>query len=210
MVIVVAFGPEIQKYIENDGHKLCPRPGLCGHCQTVGRMVGHGSYWRKPKDLDRAWWVRVKRWRCQVCRRTTSCLPSFLLPWRHYLVWVIQRVLVRRLEAGDSWAEAAAGSSDQGLPALRTMQRWVVAFRERAPAWLWAVLAELARQESGSRWLEPRGPTTNGAAPSLLLASLDLLAWAKRRWPELAGYGVNDRLAFLSHWGSGRGLGRLV
>ncbi|MFO7538765.1 MAG: DUF6431 domain-containing protein [Chloroflexota bacterium] len=215
VVIVVAFGSEIQKYSKNEGHKLCPRPGQCGHCQTVGRMVGHGSYWRKPKDLTRAWWMRVKRWRCRACRRTTSSLPSFLLPWRHYLVWVIQAVLVRRLEAGGSWAEVVAGCSDRQpgvapLPAPRTMQRWLKAFSGRAPAWLLAVLGELARQESGSRWLEPRGPTTAGAAQSLLLVSLDLLAWAKKRWSALAGYGVSDRLAFLSHWGNSRRLGRLV
>lgn len=221
MVIVVAFGPEIQNHIENEGHKACPRPALCGHCGTVGRMVGHGSYRRKPKDLSRAWWVRVRRWRCQACRRTTSCLPSFLLPWRHYLVWVIQAVLVRRLEAGASWAEVVAGCSDwqpgvAPLPARRTMQRWVGVFSSRAAIWLLAVLAELARQESGSRWLEPRGPTAGDArggvsvAQSLLLAGLDLLAWAKSRWQELADYGVADRLAFLSHWGHGRGLDRLV
>jgi hypothetical protein len=90
------------------------------------------------------------------------------------------------------------------------LQRWLKAFSGRAPAWLLAVLGELARQESGSRWLEPRGPTTAGAAQSLLLVSLDLLAWAKNRWSELAGYGVSDRLAFLSHWGNSRRLGRLV
>jgi hypothetical protein len=179
-------------------------------------MVGHGSYWRKPKDLKRAWWIRVRRWRCQACRRTTSCLPSFLLPWRHYLVWVIQAVLVRRLEAGGSWSEVVAGCSEAGLPAPRTMQRWLRAFSGQATVWLLAVLGELARQESGSRWLEPRGPTAMGpkgvtsAAQSLLLVSLDLLAWAQSRWPALGDYGVADRLAFLSHWGQGRGLGRLV
>jgi len=44
----------------------------------------------------------------------------------------------------------------------------------------------------------------------LLAATLYLLAWAKTRWPELAGYDVTDRLAFLWHWGHDRGLGRLV
>jgi len=179
-------------------------------------MVGHGSYRRKPKDQERAWWIRVRRWRCQACHRTTSCLPSFLLPWRHYLVWVIQEVLVQRLEVEGSWAEVVAGCSDQGLPALRTMQRWVAALADQSPDWLLAVLAELANQDTKSPWLEPRGPTVLGirpsttAAQSLLLASLDLLAWAKSRWRELAGYGVADRLAFLGHWGNGRGLGRLV
>lgn len=96
------------------------------------------------------------------------------------------------------------------------MQRWVGAFKGGAAAWLLVVLAELARQDSDSPWLEPRGPTVLGtgvapnAARNLLLVSLDLLAWAKSQWPQLAGYGVADRLAFLGHWGNGRGLGRLV
>ena len=42
------------------------------------------------------------------------------------------------------------------------------------------------------------------------MASLHLLAWAKTQWPELVGYGLNDRLRFLGLWGNGRGLGRLV
>jgi hypothetical protein len=45
---------------------------------------------------------------------------------------------------------------------------------------------------------------------ALLHAALHLLAWAKTRWAELAGYSLEDRLRFLWHWGAGRGLGRLV
>jgi len=177
-------------------------------------MVGHGSYWRKPKDLSRAWRIRVRRWRCQGCKRTTSCLPSFLLPWRHYLVWIIQSVLVKRIEAGASWADVVADCSDQELPAPRTMQRWLAAYGRRAPAWLLALLTELARQNQTNPVLAPRGPTelppTAPPGSQLLLASLYLLAWAKGRWRELAGYGLADRLAFLAHWGHGQGLGRLV
>lgn len=216
MAIVVAFGPEIQTYIKNEAHKACPRPAQCPHCGAVGRMVGHGSYRRKPKDLARAWWIQVRRWRCQVCRRTTSCLPSFLLSFRHYLGSVIQAVLSARLELGCRWPEVVAGCSQEGLPALRTMQRWVAAFAERAATWLPAVGEALAGQDSHSPWLEPRPPTEGGPSvgphlgPLLLAATLYLLAWAKTRWPELAGYGLADRLAFLWHWGHDRSLGRLV
>ena len=176
-------------------------------------MVGHGSYRRKPKDLARAWWIQVRRWRCQVCRRTTSCLPSFLLSFRHYLVSVIQAVLTARLELGCCWPTVVVGCSQAGSPALRTMQRWVAAFAERAATWLPAVGEALVGQDSHSPWLEPRPPTpTAGQSVGALLlaATLYLLAWAKTRWPELAGYGVTDRLAFLWHWGHDRGLGRLV
>ena len=40
MVSVVAFGPEIQGYQENERHKACPRPGLYSHCRVVGQTVG--------------------------------------------------------------------------------------------------------------------------------------------------------------------------
>jgi hypothetical protein len=60
--------------------------------------------------------------------------------------------------------------------------------------------------------LDPQGeaPQAANLAVALLTVSLHLLAWAKTQWPELAGYGLNDRLRFLGLWGSGRGLGRLV
>jgi hypothetical protein len=212
-LIVIAFGLNVQAYTENEGHKQCPRPEQCPHCDTQGRMVGHGSYSRKPKGLTRAWVIRVRRWRCQVCRRTVSCLPNFLLSFRHYLVSVIQAVLSLRLEQEGSWSATVARCSQDGLPALRTMQRWVNAFTARAAAWLPAVGEALAGQDSRSPWLEPRPPTettSQNLAATLLAASLYLLAWAKTRWPELADYGSADRLAFLWHWGHDRRLGRLV
>jgi hypothetical protein len=60
--------------------------------------------------------------------------------------------------------------------------------------------------------LDPLGEAlqTTNVVMALLAASLHLLAWAKTQWPELVGYGLNDRLRFLELWGSGRGLGRLV
>jgi hypothetical protein len=126
---------------------------------------------------------------------------------------VVQAVLVKRIEMGGSWPEVTEGCSTDELPALRTMQRWVAAFSSRAAAWLPAVGAALAEQDSGSPWLEPRGPTEatgQSVVEALLAASLYLLAWAKTRWPQLSGYGVADRFAFLWHWGNNRGLGRLV
>jgi hypothetical protein len=176
-------------------------------------MVGHGSYPRKPKGLTRAWAIRIRRWRCQVCQQTVSCLPDFLLSFRHYLVTIIQAVLTRRMEVEASWAELVARCSQEGLPALRTMQRWAAAFIQRAAIWLPAIGEALAGQDSRSPWLEPRPPTeasSQNLGATLLAASLYLLAWAKTRWPELADYSLADRLAFLWHWGGARRLGRLV
>jgi hypothetical protein len=70
----------------------------------------------------------------------------------------------------------------------------------------------LAQQDSSSSWLDPQGeaPRAANLVTALLSVSLHVLAWAKTQWPELVGYGLNDRLRFLGLWGSRRGLGRLV
>jgi len=70
----------------------------------------------------------------------------------------------------------------------------------------------LAQQDSSSSWLDPQGeaPRAANLVTALLSVSLHVLAWAKMQWPELVGYGLNDRLRFLGLWGSRRGLGRLV
>jgi hypothetical protein len=86
--------------VENETHKQSPRPSHCPPWGTVGRMLGHGNYRRKPKELPRACLLRFRRWRCQACKRTTSYVPSFLLSFRHYLVNVTQAVLVAQLEMG--------------------------------------------------------------------------------------------------------------
>ncbi|MBK8986844.1 MAG: transposase family protein [Chloroflexi bacterium] len=123
-MIVIAFGLDVQAYVENEGHQQCPRPTQCPHCGAVGRMTGHGSYGRKPKDLERAYQIRVKRWQCQHCQQTTSCLPSFLLSWRHYLVAVIQAVLVQRLEQGGSWSAIVRQCSLGLFQSKKWRTRW--------------------------------------------------------------------------------------
>lgn len=147
-----------------------------------------------------------------MCGQTCSCLPSFLLAHRHYLVESIHDVLSTRFEGEQSWAEVKAGYAEAGTPALRTLQHWCQSFAEQAPRWLGGAQATLAAQDSSSPWLDPHGeaPRARSPAQALLQAAVHLLAWAKTQWPELAGYGWNDRLRFLWLWGAKRGLGRLV
>lgn len=215
-VIVADFGPDVQEYAEFGKERGCPVPGGCPYCLAIGQICGHGYYVRKPKGLGVGYVIRVKRWRCKVCRKTFGCLPSFLLPFRHYLVAVMQPVFEGRMEQGYSWKQVQELCSDQGTPALRTIQRWCKALEEHAPEWLAEANRTLAQQDSQSPWLDATQAAQGRLAPvlqggqALLQVSLHLLAWGKTRWRELAGYGLNERLRFLWHWGAGRGLPRLA
>jgi hypothetical protein len=135
-----------------------------------------------------------------------------LFPLRHYLVRVIQAVVVACFEHGLNWEQIGQTCAQQGTPALRTMQRWCKAFGGYASHWLAGVQKFQAQQDSRSAWLDPQGeaPKAENCAAALLSASLHLLAWAKTEWVGLVAYGLNDRLRFLGLWGSERGLGRLV
>jgi hypothetical protein len=176
-------------------------------------MIAHGYYLRKPKDLGKGWVIRIRRWKCKACGKTVGAVPSFLLFFRHYLLDVIQSVVVQRYELGSSWAGLVWACSDEGLPAVRTMQRWCGGLAERTPQWLGAMEKTLAEHDSRSAWLDPQGEAGQMRHPAqaLLVASLHFLAWAKGRWREMAHYGLNNRLRFLWYWGNRRaGLPRLV
>lgn len=212
MVIVADFRCTVQEYVEYFDQLIFPRPSICPRCQAVDRLIGHGFYPRKPLDQDYAYPTRIKRWWCTACHRTTSVLPSFLLRFRHYLVTVIQQVVVARYEAKASWRQLPEQCAPHGAPSTRTMGRWCHSFADHAAGWLAAVQQTLATQDASSPLLNPLGEAAGPLeAPRLLLrATLHLLAWAKVHWAELAGYGLAARLGFLWHWGFSQGLGRLI
>jgi hypothetical protein len=125
---------------------------------------------------------------------------------------VIQAVVVARYEDTTSWRQVAEGCGSQGAPSMRTMKRWCHSFATQAAAWLGEIEQTLAQHDPALPLLDALG---QNAGPldrprALLAASLHLLAWAKTRWLELAGYGLTDRLRFLWHWGHARRLARLI
>ena len=207
MPILADYGCNEQAYIDQEKHKASVCPAVCARCGGKSCLIGHGYYLRKAKDEQRSYFIWVKRWLCKICHRTGSVLPNFLFCRRHYLVRVIQAVVVAFYECGQNWKRVAESCAQQGTPSLRTMQRWCKAFARQAVSWLCGVQTFLAQQDSHSSWLDPQGEAAQAAnaATALLGASLHLLAWAKTQWSQLEGYGLNDRLRFLGLWGNGRG-----
>jgi len=213
MPIVADFGPDVEEYIELEKQHHCPQPDSCPHCGVTGEVIGHGYYVRKPKGLERGWVLRVKRWKCKACGKTVGAVPSFLLFYRHYLLAIIQDVVVGRFELGYSWARVDVLFSANGTPSRRTQQRWCAGFGEYAQGWLAALEQVLADQDSRSAWLDAQGEAQQASnlPQALLQASLHLLAWAKGRWQELEGFVLNDRLRWLWFWGNRQaGLTRLA
>ena len=212
MPIILDFGRTVQDYRAHFDQLSFPRPERCPACGACHVFVGHGFYLRQPKDQTQVYRIWLKRWFCKACHTTLSVLPSFLLCFRHYLLDVIQQVVVARFEDAASWQATVRQCAPEGLPAPRTIGRWCRAFAAQAAGWWAAVQATLARQDSASPALDPLGPAAGPyeAPRALLHAATYLLAWAQTRWPEVADYGLKDRLRFLWHWGGSRGLGRLV
>jgi len=212
MPIITDFGPTVQGYLAHFGSIVFARPEQCPGCGASHTFIGHGFYPRKPKDQTQVYPIWLKRWFCKACHTTLSILPSFLLRYRHYLLVIIQQVVVARFEEHASWQQTAQRCAAEGLPAPRTIGRWCHAFATQAAGWWAVVQATLARQDSASPALDPLGPAAGplDAPRALLHAATHLLAWAQTRWPEVGGYGRTDRLRFLWHWGGGHGLLRLV
>ena len=212
MVIVSEFNVSVLLYVAYFAKLVYQRPTTCPQCHAEHSFIGHGYYPRKPLDAQRVYFIRIKRWYCTACDHTLSLLPSFLLRFRHYLLEVIQAVVVARFEEAASWQQVIARCAPQGAPSLRTVKRWCRSFANRAAAWWLAIQQTLAQQEPAFPVLDAHDPSAESLdlPQALLAASLQLLAWAKTQWVELAGYGLADRLRFLWHWGHARGLNRLV
>ena len=209
-MIVFAFGDGVNGYLAAFAADQLYKLVDCPLCETMGSLVGHGVYWRKPRDGERGYCIPIRRWLCKSCGHTVSALPDFLLRYRWYVLEVVSGVIVKRAEAIIAWRELGAAAA--GYPHVRTMQRWWQSVGGEAVRWLGAMETALAQQDSNSAWLDPQGEAAHTQTPvqALLHAAGHLLAWGKTRWEELTQYGWKDRLRFLWLWGSGRGLGRLV
>ncbi|MBM3130975.1 MAG: hypothetical protein FJ009_20400 [Chloroflexi bacterium] len=212
MVIVTEFHCLVHEYVTHFPQLVFPRPQVCPGCHAVDVFIGHGFYLRKPVSPTQVYRVWIKRWYCKACHHTLSLLPSILLRFRHYLLDVIQSIVVTRFEDSASWTQVSRRCAVEGLPSPRTIRRWCVSFAAHAPAWWGAVQQTLAQHDASSPLLDPLGKTAgpHDAPRALLHAALHLLAWAKTQWSDVVTYGLADRLRFLWHWGAGQGLGRLI
>jgi len=133
MQILHPFTGSVQQYLDQLADPDRHRPAHCPQCQAKHPLIAHGFYARTLIDAA----IRVRRYLCEVCKRTVSLLPEFALPYLRSSVTVIALFLIARLLQAKTLAEALPPSSP-----YQRGQFWLRRFRSQAEA-LCAALAAL-------------------------------------------------------------------
>lgn len=144
----------MQQYQEHLADPDRHRPTHCPQCPAKHPLTGHGFYTRTLVDSAFDGALRVRRYLCQVCRRTVSLLPEFTLPYVRSSVTVIALFLIARLLQEKSLQASLSASTP-----YQRGQFWLRRFRRQAEA-LCVALAAI---------------TTPAAAPNFIHRALTML-----------------------------------
>jgi hypothetical protein len=127
MQILHPFAGSVAEYLTQLDDPDRYRPHQCPQCQAKQPLTAHGFYTRTLLDSAFDGCIRVRRYLCEVCRRTVSLLPEFALPYLRSSVTVIALFLVARFVLGKTLKES--------LPPAAPYQRgqsWIRRFRAQA------------------------------------------------------------------------------
>ena len=207
-IIVREFGLTVNEYAQLGQDVPVYKPDACPGCGRKGLLVGHGLRKRNIWLLlaVMALVIYVRRLRCPPrrggCGGVFTVLPSFVHPFKRYLLQAMEPVVMERfvkLRALRTLEEVLEG------PAPSTQRNWLRAFREAAGPWL----EQLAR-----RWARlipemalPR--QVESGAPAGLLACAALCLDNVRAELGLGPVQESELLSSLWSWGAER-LDRLL
>ena len=188
MQILHQFTGSVQQYLEQLSDPDQHRPACCPQCPAPVPLTAHGFYSRTIIDAAFDGSIRVRRYLCEVCRRTVSLLPEFALPYlRSSLAVIGWWLMVHFLPATPAPAPAPAPAPPP-MPYQRG-QFWLRRFRARAES-LCAALATLATPAPAPNFVERALAmlTTAGWTPAhrFLFADLrqHLLGWPPSLVPD--------------------------
>lgn len=109
------------------------RPRECSCCGAWSPidgphvLVGHGTYKRRVRlQGGEVAIVRVQRFLCTLCKKTTSVLPSDVAPRRRFGATVILEALIQHLLRKESTGRVRERftESEQPLKGWKTLARW--------------------------------------------------------------------------------------
>ena len=162
-----SFGRDVPLW-NPDRCPLCRRPGLQSHGTRL-----RGVWLRAGTTAIEIFVRRLKCVRCPKARpgarsSTFTVLPSFVHPFKRYLLSEMEDVVQQRFTTGHSFSKIERANP---RPAPSTQRAWCQSFRAAAPSWLPSLIA----------WLVPRRPValirpvTRDAAVGLLAMAVHAL-----------------------------------
>lgn len=183
MQILHPFRGSVPEYLAQLEDFETPRPRSCPQCHANRPLTAHGLYTRTIVEPNFDGEIGVRRYLCEVCRRTVSLLPEFVLPYLRSSIAVIALwLLIRLLPA------LARQTAPPPMPYQRG-QFWLRRLRGQAES-LCAALAGLSAPVSAPNFTE-RALTMLAAtgwirAHRFLLADLraHLLGWPPSLVPD--------------------------
>ena len=143
MQILLPLSCSVQRYAEEIVDVERYRPDHCPQCEARDPLTGHGFYFRTLVDVAFDGIIRVRRYLCNFCKRTTSLLPDFALPWLRFSISVIALFLIARWLTGLTLRAAARAAGQPTMPYQRG-QFWIRRFQKQAPAVSLALAALVA------------------------------------------------------------------
>jgi Domain of unknown function (DUF6431) len=184
-MIAIHAGDTVPEYDRAWPKVEADRPEACPICHTAGHMIVHGRYPRqKPLEAtpELPHPVKVRRWLCTACKRTTSMLPDIFHRYRHYTWAVIGAALIRRFVLRQTWRQIQAELSQMPddvapAPSVDSIRRWCRAYAGYAQAWLKAMLAVLATVWPQLAQLNAHGVQAVSPPQQLLQATAALAGW---------------------------------
>ena len=83
MQVIIRVKLRVEQYVEQKFHRRMRPPKRCGNCGRFWTLKPHAYYSRYTTDAEgTAIEFEVRRFVCEQCLCTTSCLPSFAQPYR--------------------------------------------------------------------------------------------------------------------------------
>lgn len=110
-------------------------------CCDTGHVIKHGFYSRLLEDPHLGpfvVWVRVQRWLCKSCKKTTSTPSSEVVAYKRFDAAVIGRALHLHYHEGWSYEEIR---DELDGPSFWVIRQWCRQFRSRSET----VLQKLSR-----------------------------------------------------------------
>jgi len=113
MQVIIAYLGCPEDYAREGAERRIARPEKCPNCRKCSglRALGYYSRWVSSLGRQRLTQIRIRRFRCPECNRTTSMLPDFAQTYRLVETDTVDRYLSgsRSGEGVDVWSGLLGG-----------------------------------------------------------------------------------------------------